>query len=126
MEKTTLDDKAMLNDLLITCKQRMSAYSTLIAETTCPNLRTMLQDLFRWKPQRINMPSLILCISRDGTLLSRQSKRISHRQKKRQNSLKQVCKAKKRPSTAAFLFVVVFHQDIQRHRAAFFHHLSAA
>ena len=46
MEKTTLDDKAMLNDLLITCKQRMSAYSTLIAETTCPNLRTMLQDLF--------------------------------------------------------------------------------
>lgn len=67
MEKTTLDDKAMLNDLLITCKQRMSAYSTLIAETTCPNLRTMLQDLFVEMPQRINMPSLILCISRDGT-----------------------------------------------------------
>ena len=46
MEHTKLDDKAMLNDLLITAKQRMSAYSTLIAETTCPQLRTMLQDLF--------------------------------------------------------------------------------
>ena len=46
MEHTKLDDKAMLNDLLITAKQRMSAYSTLIAETTCPQLHTMLQDLF--------------------------------------------------------------------------------
>lgn len=46
MDSNKLDDKTMLNDLLITNKQRMSAYSTLISETTCPNLRTMLQDLF--------------------------------------------------------------------------------
>lgn len=46
MDSNKLDDKAMLNDLLITSKQRMSAYSTLISETTCPDLRTMLQDLF--------------------------------------------------------------------------------
>lgn len=46
MDSNKMDDKAMLNDLLITSKQRMSAYSTLISETTCADLRTMLQDLF--------------------------------------------------------------------------------
>ncbi len=47
MEKQMmLDDKTMLNDLLISNKQRMSAYSYLISETTCPQLRTTLQDLF--------------------------------------------------------------------------------
>ena len=46
METHTLEDKVIFQDLLITNKQRMNAYSTLIAETTCPNLRTMLQDLF--------------------------------------------------------------------------------
>ena len=93
----------MLNDLLITCKQRMSAYSTLIAETTCPNLRTMLQDLFVEAAE--DQYAIFDFMHKQGWY---------------------PVKLKKRPSTAAFLFVVVFHQDIQRHRAAFFHHLSAA
>ena len=44
--KQLLDRVCQHHKQNFTCKQRMSAYSTLIAETTCPNLRTMLQDLF--------------------------------------------------------------------------------
>ncbi len=41
-----LDEKTLITDLLTTQKQRMSAYCTLLSETSCANMRMMLQDLF--------------------------------------------------------------------------------
>ena len=122
MEKTTLDDKAMLNDLLITCKQRMSAYSTLIAETTCPNLRTMLQDLFVEAAE--DQYAIFDFMHKQGWYPVKQAKQEDITQAK--EKAEQLKTRNTRPYPAAFLFVVIFHQDIQRHRAAFFHHLSAA
>ena len=40
-----LDDKTMLMDLLNTQKQRMNAYCALLSETSCAEMRCMLQDL---------------------------------------------------------------------------------
>jgi spore coat protein F len=44
-QSQTMDEKTMLTDLLSAQKQRMSTYCTLLAETSCPNMRMMLQDL---------------------------------------------------------------------------------
>ena len=41
-----MDEKTMLNDLLMTQKQLMTTYSSLLGETSCPKMRGMLQDLF--------------------------------------------------------------------------------
>ncbi|WP_125153388.1 spore coat protein [Clostridium rectalis] len=42
-----LSEKDLMNDLLATEKQVISAYSTGITETSCPNLRNVLLNNFR-------------------------------------------------------------------------------
>lgn len=41
-----LDEKTILTDMLTTQKSLMSTYSTLLAETSCPNMRSVLQEQF--------------------------------------------------------------------------------
>ncbi len=43
--QSTMDEKTLLTDLLATEKQRMSTYCTMLSETSCANMRMMLQDL---------------------------------------------------------------------------------
>lgn len=43
--QSILDEKTLLSDLLSTQKQRMNAYCTLLGETSCADMRIMLQDL---------------------------------------------------------------------------------
>lgn len=45
-QQATLDEKSMLEDMLYTHKDMMNIYSTLLAETSDPNLRGKVQDLF--------------------------------------------------------------------------------
>lgn len=45
-QNQNLDEKTILTDLLTTQKSLMSTYSTMLAETSCPNMRSMLQDQF--------------------------------------------------------------------------------
>ncbi|WP_315121042.1 spore coat protein [uncultured Clostridium sp.] len=42
-----LSEKDLMDDLLATEKQTISAYSTGITETSCPNLRTVLLNNFK-------------------------------------------------------------------------------
>lgn len=44
--QAALDEKNILTDMLTTQKSLMSTYSTMLAETSCPNMRSVLQDLF--------------------------------------------------------------------------------
>jgi spore coat protein CotF len=45
-QQNTMDEKSILNDLLLTHKSLMHQYSTLLAETTDPKLRGIIQDQF--------------------------------------------------------------------------------
>lgn len=47
MNITGFDEKEMMHDLLATEKQTISAYSTGITETSCPNLRNTLVTNFK-------------------------------------------------------------------------------
>lgn len=47
MNTTNLSEKDMMQDLLATEKQTISAYSTGITETSCENLRKTLLNNFR-------------------------------------------------------------------------------
>lgn len=46
-QQSSLTEKELLHDLLASEKQVISAYSTGMTESSCPNLRTTLEDNFK-------------------------------------------------------------------------------